>query len=346
MENVNLLAIFLTGLLTGGLTCMAVQGGLLAATIAQREEERLKEKVTAGNALPILSFLIAKLVSYTILGFLLGWLGSFFQLSIATQVVLQIAVGIFMIGTALSILNVHPIFRYFVIQPPKFLTRMVRKQSKSSDLFAPGLLGALTVFIPCGTTQAMMALAIASGSAFLGAAVLFAFVLGTGPLFFILGYFVTRLGDSLHQRFMRFAAYAIVLLAVFNINNAVALSGSPYTLDEIVRPVFCTFALCNSSAVASARDSSVPVNEETIQFSDAGYWPTNFTVKAGSKVTLKLVNENGQGCVQAFTIPSLGIQRIVQVGSSDVVEFTAPEKPGQLAFMCGMGMYRGVIRVI
>ncbi len=37
MGNTNLLAIFLTGLITGGLTCMAVQGGLLAATIAQRE---------------------------------------------------------------------------------------------------------------------------------------------------------------------------------------------------------------------------------------------------------------------------------------------------------------------
>jgi len=43
--STSLWAIFLTGLITGGLTCMAVQGGLLAATIAQREEERLKEKV-------------------------------------------------------------------------------------------------------------------------------------------------------------------------------------------------------------------------------------------------------------------------------------------------------------
>src|SRR5579864_489765 len=203
MGNTNLITIFLTGLLTGGLTCMAVQGGLLAATLAQSEEERLQEKAKGGNAFPIMAFLGTKLLAYTILGFLLGLLGSFFQLSIQLKVVMQIAISIFMIGTALNILNVHPIFRYFVIQPPKFLTRLVRKQSKSKDMFAPAILGAFTIFIPCGTTQAMMALAVATGNPLLGAAVMFAFILGTSQVFFILGYFATKLGDMFHQKFMR-----------------------------------------------------------------------------------------------------------------------------------------------
>ena len=77
--NINLISVFLTGLLTGGLTCLAVQGGLLAATIAQREEQRLKEKAQeTGDAIPILSFLLSKLLAYTILGMVLGWLGSLF----------------------------------------------------------------------------------------------------------------------------------------------------------------------------------------------------------------------------------------------------------------------------
>src|SRR6266581_2202953 len=196
--NANLITIFFTGLIAGGLTCMAVQGGLLAATIAQRssfakaskdKEEELRRQATTGNALPILSFLVAKLAAYTVFGLLLGLLGSAFQLSLTAKVIMQFAVAVFMIGTALNILNVHPIFRYFVIQPPRFLTRLVRKQSKSKDIFAPGILGAFTVFIPCGTTQAMMALAIASGKPFAGSAILFAFVLGTSPVFFLLGYF-------------------------------------------------------------------------------------------------------------------------------------------------------------
>ncbi len=174
---------------------MAVQGGLLATTIAQREEERLKHKATHGNAFPIAAFLSAKLIAYTILGFLLGWLGSFFQMNLTTQVILQLAVALFMIGTALNLLNVHPIFRYFVIQPPKFLTRLVRKQSKSSDFLSPFILGLFTIFIPCGTTQAMMALSVATGNPIIGSLILLSFVLGTTPVFFLLGYFATKLGD-------------------------------------------------------------------------------------------------------------------------------------------------------
>ena len=340
----NLGAIFLTGLFTGGLTCLAVQGGLLAATIAEREEERLQEQAKGGNAVPILAFLGAKLVAYTILGVLLGWFGSLFQLSVTGQIILQFAVVVFMVGTALNILEVHPIFRYFAIQPPRFLTKLVRQRSKSKDVFAPALLGAFTVFIPCGTTQAMMALAIASGSPLKGALILFAFVLGTSPVFFLLGYFATKLGDTLHQKFMRFAAYAILILAIFNLNNTIALTGSNFTLENIWTGFYCTVSFCNDSGAAQAAGSAT--NVATIAIESSGYNPNAITVKAGSQVTLNLHNTGGGGCTQAFTIPSLGIRKIIPIGSSDTIAFTAPSQPGQIPFMCSMGMFRGMITVI
>ena len=343
-SNIGLGGVFLTGLLTGGLTCLAVQGGLLAATIAQREEEKLKEKTKlSGNALPILSFLGAKLVAYTLLGFLLGMLGSVVKLSLGTQVTLQFVVAIFMIGTALNILNVHPIFRYFVIQPPKFLTRLVRSQSKSKSMFAPLLLGAFTVFIPCGTTQAMMALAIGSESPVLGAAILFAFVLGTSPLFFILGYFATKLGDTMQQKFMRFAAVALILLALYNLDDALALSGSNFTLSSTLSNVWCTVNVCDSDTATTPQNI---VQAATITISDKGYTPDVLTIKAGSQVKLHLTNSGGAGCTQTFTIPTLGIVQSVPLGTQSDITFTAPSQPGQLAFMCSMGMYRGTMNVI
>lgn len=346
MENTGLIGIFLTGLIAGGLSCMAVQGGLLAATIAQREEERLKDNVKKGSAIPILSFLIAKLAAYAVLGFLLGLLGSAFELSLPAKTIMQFIVAIFMIGTAFNILNVHPIFRYFVIQPPRFLTRLVRKQSKSSDMFAPGLLGAFTVLIPCGITQAMMALAIASGSPLYGAAILFAFVLGTSPVFFILGYLATKLGDTLHQKFMKVAAYVIILLAVFNINNALALTGSNITLNNVWTGFYCAVSFCDKDFVPTAQAAAV-VSDATITINSDGYTPNNLTVKAGSKVTLNIVNKGGGGCTQAFTLPKYNIQKIVPIGSSDTATFTAPNEPGtEIAFMCSMGMFRGTISVI
>src|SRR3989344_3918323 len=148
-------AIFLTGLTVGGLTCLAVQGGLLASVIAARDGNSpgLDKKHTFWATA---SFLAAKLVAYTILGFILGGLG--------------------------GALNINP-----GVQTTRFLTRMVRNQSKSKDLFAPALLGAMTIFIPCGTTIAMETLAITSANAFLGASIIAAFVLGTMPLFFGVG---------------------------------------------------------------------------------------------------------------------------------------------------------------
>lgn len=333
----SLWTVFLTGLFTGGLTCLAVQGGLLATTIAQREEERLKEKVRKNNnLLPISSFLISKLIVYTILGSLLGALGSVVQLSLTAKVIMQAAVAIFMIGTALSILEVHPIFRYFIIQPPKFLTRLVRNQSKSKSIFAPAILGAFTVFIPCGTTQAVMALAIGSGSPYLGAAILFSFILGTSPLFFILGYFATRLGDGLHQKFMKLAAYALIFLAIFNLNGAIALTGSNLTLEN----------LWKNLTSSNGQVEAIAVSEAKIQFNEGYYTPNYITVKAGTNVKINLLNKAGSGCLQAFAIPSLNIQKVIPVGSSDSIEFIAPSETGPITFMCSMGMYRGVINVI
>ncbi|MBI2443143.1 MAG: sulfite exporter TauE/SafE family protein [Candidatus Levybacteria bacterium] len=344
MGGIDFIAIFMTGLLAGGLTCMAVQGGLLAATIAQQEQKRLEEGLKKkGNAMPILLFLDSKILVYTALGLLLGWFGSFFTLSLQVQIVLYIAVGIFMIGTALNILDVHPVFRYFLIQPPHFLTRFIRKQSKKNDLLTPVFLGALTVFIPCGTTQAMMALAIASGNPLYGALIMFIFTLGTSPVFFTLGYLATRLTGALHTRFMKIAAFAIILLALFNINNALTLSGTGYTLGSILKTTYCVFSFCDGRVLASV---GKPVAEATIEVTDAGYYPRELWVKAGEKITLTLDNPSARGCAQAFTIPSLGVQKIVRTGMKQTVTFEAPAEKEDLAFMCTMGMYEGVMHVI
>lgn len=337
-SSINLWTIFLTGLLTGGLTCLAVQGGLLAATITQREEEELREKTKGtGNALPIFSFLISKLIAYTILGFLLGWFGSFFKLSITAQIIMQLAVIIFMVGTAFNLLNIHPIFRYFIIRPPKFLTKLVRNQSKNKSIFAPSLLGAFTVFIPCGITQAMMALAISSGSPFLGAAILFVFVLGTSPLFFLLGYFATKLGEAMNRRFMKIASAALILLAIFNLNNILALAGGTWASGSIFN---------QSPNTASGTSNVAPKQNVIINIQKAGYSPNVITVKAGTNVSFQIKNDGSYTCASAFTIPAFNYQKVIQAGKTEKIALQMPSKPTKILFMCSMGMYRGVINVI
>src|SRR5687768_10688701 len=126
----QILIAFITGLTTGGLSCLAVQGGLLASSLAHQIERDYLELSTqpkkrgkksppqkrTNTALPILLFLLAKLVVYTLLGVLLGWAGSFITLSPVGRAFLMIAIGLFMVGNALRMFNVHPIFRYFNIE--------------------------------------------------------------------------------------------------------------------------------------------------------------------------------------------------------------------------------------
>ncbi len=249
---------FITGLTTGGLSCLAVQGGLLASSLAYQLEQDITPSSPDGKpnqprvALPILLFLAAKLVAYTILGFFLGMLGSVLQLTPLSRAILFIAIGIFMIGNALRMFNVHPIFRYFVFEPPSFITRYIRRRSKSgATWFTPLFLGTLTVLIPCGVTQAMMAVALGSGSPAFGAAVMFSFILGTTPVFFSLAYFAAKLGARMEKAFMRVVAIVLLILGIFSIDSGLNLMGSPYSFGNLRRVLLPAGVLSQASLVGA-----------------------------------------------------------------------------------------------
>lgn len=339
----NLWVIFLTGLTVGGLTCLAVQGGLLASVIAAKEEEEIKEGVNRKDSIfPTVAFLGAKLVAYTIFGFLLGAFGSAIGISQSTQIIMQFLAGIYMILIALNLLNVHPIFRYAVIQPPKFLTKRVRNQSKSKDLFAPALLGAMTIFIPCGTTLAMEALAISSANAFMGAAIMAAFILGTTPLFFGVGWLTSVLGDNFRQRFLKIAAVAVFYLGITSINGALVAVGSPLTLQSVTSGVKSAVLPKTSEKLYS----EVPTSQSAeITVRANGYSPNYIRVKKDSPVTIKLVSKDAYSCASAFRVPALGITKNLQANETYAFTFT-PKQEGKIAFNCSMGMYQGVIEVL
>lgn len=345
----DLWLIFLTGLTVGGLTCLAVQGGLLASTIAAREEEDIEAGSRRKHTIfPTAAFLTTKLIAYIILGFLLGLFGQTLQISGSAQTVMQLLAGVYMVAVALNLLNVHPIFRYAIIQPPRFLTRMVRDTSKSKDIFAPALLGAMTIFIPCGTTLAMEALAISTGNPLLGAMVMGVFTLGTMPLFFGIGFLTTFLGDAFRVRFFKIAGVLVLYLGVTSVNGALVATGSPITLQTIVEAIPIQIDLSGGQA-AAANDSNVRLVDGT-QTVDVSVFPTSYTpnyiqVKAGVPVRLNLTPQGGLGCTSFFRIPQLGVTQKLAQGSTTPVEFT-PKTPGKLRFTCSMGMYSGVIEVI
>lgn len=339
----NLWIIFLTGLTVGGLTCLAVQGGLLASVIASRKEESIEKGVNHKNTIfPTLAFLTTRLIAHTLLGFVLGAFGGVIGISQSAQIIMQLLAGLYMIAIALNLLNIHPIFRYAVIQPPKFLTRKLRSQSKSKAIFAPALLGAMTIFIPCGTTLAMQALAISSANAFMGAAIMAFFVLGTTPLFFGIGWLTSILGNNFRGKFLKIAAVAVLYLGLSSINGSFIALGFPVN-SMTVSSIF------NNGFRPKSQEklySEVPVNQLIEIYVNAnGYSPNYVTVKKGSPVTVKLIGRDAYSCASAFRIPSLGISKNLKPNEEYMFSFT-PQKEGRITFTCSMGMYTGVIEVI
>jgi len=334
------LVAFITGLTTGGLSCLAVQGGLLATSLERQLEQDLAargSKKYNRAAFPIFLFLVAKLVAYTLLGLLLGALGSVLQLTPFFRAVLLIAIGIFMVGNALRMLNLHPIFRYFVIEPPKVITRYIRKQAKTgTDFFSPLLLGALTVLIPCGVTQAMMAVALASGSPLQGAMLMFAFTLGTSPVFFVIAYLATELGARLEGWFMRFVAVVVLVLGLVSVDSGFNLMGLP-SVSRFYR------ASTTSAGAESVSPSNEPATTLTLEARNDGYFPAKLTARAGVPVTLNVITDQTQSCSRAFVIPDLAVETVLPETGTVPIEIP-PQKAGyQMFFTCSMGMYTGVI---
>ncbi len=343
-ESVNLWIIFITGLTVGGLTCLAVQGGLLTSVIAAREEESALGRGTAKHAMYATGvFLVTKYIAYVLLGFILGAFGGALNISGRVQTIMQLVAGLYMVAVAFNLLNIHPIFRYAIIQPPRFLTRMVRNQSKSKDLFTPALLGGMTVFIPCGTTIAMEALAISSANAFVGASIMAVFILGTMPLFFGIGAITSVMGETFKSKFLKLAAVAVIYLGVTSINGSLTALGSPVTLQAVADNFPKLVKLGNSSDTASS--SQLLSQNPEIEVTSRGYTPNYLKVNKGQEVILTLKSKDAYSCASAFRIPSLGISLNLKANDVQTVKFT-PVKEGRITFVCSMGMYRGVIEVI
>lgn len=339
----NLWVIFLTGLTVGGLTCLAVQGGLLASVIAAREGEEVEQGINRRNSIfPTLAFLGAKFIAYSVLGFLLGAFGGAIGISQTAQIIMQLVAGLYMVAIALNLLNIHPIFRYTVIQPPKFLARKVRSQSKNKDLFAPALLGIMTIFIPCGTTLAMEALAISSANALWGAAILATFVLGTAPLFFGIGWLTSILGDNFRGKFLKITAIAVIYLGLTSMNGAFIALNFPINSQTITN----VFNGDTHQKSEKKLYSEAPTDQNPeIIITASGYAPNYIQVKRGEPVNLKITSKDTYSCASAFRIPSLGISKNFKANETEIITFT-PQEPGRIAFSCSMGMYTGVIEVI
>lgn len=333
-----------TGLTVGGVSCMAVQGGLLASTVAQRARRlaaiepdgadpvRPREGA-AARALPVFQFQAAKLAAYTALGAMLGAFGS--RMSSRAQGVAMLAAAVFMVVVALQQYDAHPALRRLAYQPPRPVQRAIRAITRRGDALGPWLLGTATVLIPCGVTLAMEGLAVASRSPVRGAAIMGVFTLGTAPLFLALGLFASGLGAAAYRVFRPLATVALVAVAALTFAGGLRLVG--VAVAGAAGPAV--------EAEIEASAGAPTAQRVAIRAEEAAYVPDAVRVRAGIPTALVLVTDGTAGCTRAFTIPGLAIQSTLPA-SGETVVMLPPLEPGTVPFVCAMGMYGGTIEVV
>jgi len=92
-----------------------------------------------------------------------------------------------------------------------------------------------------------------------------------------------------------------------------------------------------AAAVGDVQRVKVIVNEQ-------GFEPAQVTLRAGTPARLTFVRTTDKTCATEVVFPSLNIKRALPLNEAVDIEFT-PAKTGEIAFACGMNMFRGVVVV-
>ncbi len=228
MPDSGFLAVFLIGLL-GGVHCAGMCGGIVSALTLQIPGKG----DTTGPAWTIhLAYNLGRIGSYAIAGALMGALGSLGLLlnkALPVQMVLYVAANLMMVALGLYLTGLTQTLA-FTERAGQWLWRRVQPATKR---FLPvrGVaqafpLGMLWGWLPCGLVYSVLTMAILSGSAARGAAIMLAFGLGTLPNLMLAGLLLVRFRNVIQGRALRLASGLIVLgFGLWGLFNAAALGG-------------------------------------------------------------------------------------------------------------------------
>ncbi len=210
---------FFVGLVASVSSCMAVVGGLVLSMSATFSK-------AGGTVRPQLLFHAGRIVSFFLLGGVVGMLGSTFRLSGFGSLVMGLAVGIVMLILGLNLLDLFDWTKKFQPSMPKFLSRRALNVSRLNHTLTPFLVGIATFFLPCGFTQSMQLYALSTGNFLTGGLTMLAFSLGTFPVLALISFSSFRMEKNKSRGiFFKTAGLIVIAFAVFNILTALVAAG-------------------------------------------------------------------------------------------------------------------------
>lgn len=331
--------VFLIGIVAGTSSCLAVTGGLLLSVAAKYNETH--QANTAWQKMrPLLYFNLGRLISYFLLGGLVGILGQSITLTPRMTGYLNVIVALIMLSLALSILKIIP-KGSFGFSLPKTLTHRIANLSENKHPLAPFSLGALTFFLPCGFTQSLQLVALASGSFFTGAWTMFVFALGTLPFLLGVSAISSTAKGKTSRLFLRFSGTLVLILAFFNLKNGLLLSGvdAANYLSSLI-PAQSSFESESNRNVSIAEDGTQIIR---LKVSSYEYSPSVMTIEGGIPTIVEAIADGDvSGCASVLTVPSFGLTKYLRAGTNILGPFT-PNK--NFILTCSMGMVTSRVKV-
>ncbi len=334
-EGMGLGVVFGLGVVASVSTCIAVTGGLVLGVSAAHAR---RNGTTQGIAkfVPHIYFNMGRVASYTLLGAVIGGLGSLFTISPFGQGIITLIAGGMLIllgGYITGIFRMTPSVKIL----PKKITHAIHDMTERGTGITAAILGAITFFLPCGFTQALQLFVVSRGDALQGGLIMGVFALGTTPVLFGLGSVTNVVKGEVKKHLLTMAGLVTILFGIGALMNARPLLG-------IQMPSLRSSEVYeNGQNVAEVRNGKQYI-EMTIDYIE--YRPHQFVVQKGVPVEWKIDATNAAGCMTSLVSSGLGVNQYLGRGVT-TVRFT-PTRVGNFPFSCSMGMgtYGAKIQVI
>lgn len=212
---------FVIGLIASVSSCLAIVGGLVLSLSAKISQDNISDTKT------FILFHAGRLVSFAILGGILGAIGSAIGINFTLTAILGLIASLVMLLLGLNLVGV---FAKNKIALPSGLFNFFRRIEHKT--FTPLILGFATFFLPCGFTQSMQVSALSSGSFMSGLVIMLAFALGTLPVLVLLSFGSASFAHGKHALlFFKSAGVVVIGLGLFALLAGLAGLG-------IINPLF------------------------------------------------------------------------------------------------------------
>lgn len=315
-------ALFVIGIFTS-FHCVAMCGGLNIAATAN------------SNKVNVFWYNFGRFISYTVIGGILGLIGSFITINMRVKAAIGLAVSILMLILGLRFLNVETIrLPNKISKKLNFLSYIKTKFANVKMLNKSLSIGLLNGFMPCGPLQTMQFLAIATGSFVRGALSLVFFCLGTIPLMTIVGVSFSSLSKKFKNIMANVSGILIIVFAVSTLQNNLSLLG----LNFFPQSIGAKDKVVMNYAV---EDEDVQVINSYLRYGDYDVIVVKKNIPVKWVITAEKKNING--CNNEIIIPKYDIDIKLKEGDN-IIEFI-PKDEGVINYSCWMGMIKSQIIV-